>query len=761
MKRVIFFYLIFIEFVCYPQWRHYVGTSYVPNSTGAAQIWSGKINSTGDTALCDKGPNMVITGKDFNSDYGLPYKSAATISQLASSYGVVPNPDSIWFDGNHVPRQIPICLFFQDMDYFHQIFTKHQAQRLDANGVETYEPRVTHIVTYSDVQTGANLINENLWFLVPSKLTSNFVDCGVGKTYTTLETAIAACPTNGTVYVHSGNYIPSGNVLQISKGVTLKGIGNCTMTTTTGNYCQQLGAAGSPTIIIEGFRYITGKTYLTGILNFYNLVLRRCYVPQLTSLCNSPTYQSSVTIDQCIFNNTTVMSSGLSSIGNVTISNSYLKNIQWDCTVGATHTTTYTNNKIVKTHSTPTQAITLVNGNLTMKGNYISPNYRIISIQASSLMPSELNVIIDYNQCIANTTNSSGYSFISSVDNNARYHWHVYNNKFYSVSTIVGGEFVSLKNSTFDFQNNIFISKCQPQTAFSNCVFQHENGLNLAGGKFNYNYIEINGVGLSIGIDGTAFSNIYNGSEVIGNTLIGSYRDYPTYLGGQHGFILMNGINNIVKYNYIYGCTFAFVIKNCNQASTTEGFYCNVLHNNYYGFHIAGLAEINVFNNTYVNDQHFTIFNPAPYISYTYYQSQNGVADYLPINNIYRNNISYTTEPTGTMAAFSGASMVGCSWDYGLLYGGNIIFGSISTNYATLALAQAAGYLINSINTNPNITSSTQLWPVTPITSPAIDLGSPYNIGLDTTTFFGDENHYPVIVTKQQGSQWQLGAYIQ
>jgi hypothetical protein len=749
MRQIIIYILLLISLDVRSQWWHNAGISYVPNYTGAAQIWSGKI--VGDSLICDKGPNMAITGKDFDSNwtYGLPIKSVATISQLASSYGVVPNPDSIWFDGNHVPRQIPICLFFQDMDYVHQIFTRILPQILDANGVETYQSRVSSIVTYSAVQSGANLINENLWFLVPAKPTGAKIrEAGPGKTYSTITLAINASNSGDTILVYRGTY---SETIVATKYLTIIGVGGFSrVVTTTGLYAVYSNSNPN----IERLYFSTAKTNLfSAESTAVKINVKNCYCMSLTNLSRDVTWAIAVNLDGCVMGNYTEV--GGMYLKSAIIKNSYLKNIRWIARTG-TDTISYLNNKIYKNHATTTQAITLNSGNLIIKGNNISVNATVVSVQPLALMGTELQVSLSHNNVTGNTTNSAAYSFFSSLDNNARYHWDVSDNKFTSYSTTLGGYFFSIKNATFDIKRNIFIAKCRPQTPFTCVGFDHQNGLNLAGGKFNNNYIECNTTAFGIGSDGSAFANIYNGTEIIGNTLIGSYRDNPTYLGGQHGFTIINGINHIIKHNYIYGCAWALVVKNCNQAYTTGGFWGNVLHNNFNGFHIAGLVDVNIFNNTTVNDQHFTIFNPVPYISYTYAQSQNKVADYPAINNIYKNNISYTTESVGTMAFFSGTTITGCLWENGLLYGGNYIFGYTS-NYETLAAAQAAGYLANCLDANPNIVSSTQLWPSTPITGNASNVGAPYNCLLKQSTFWGDTLHIPSIDTMTVMPQ--LGAY--
>lgn len=57
-----------------------------------------------------------------------------------------------------------------------------------------------------------------------------------------------------------------------------------------------------------------------------------------------------------------------------------------------------------------------------------------------------------------------------------------------------------------------------------------------------------------------------------------------------------------------------------------------------------------------------------------------------------------------------------------------------------------------------NLTLSA-LWPIPAITG-GINLGSPYDYGLDISTNWGNDTQLPIVITKQQSSNWDIGAYI-
>ena len=84
-----------------------------------------------------KGDDVLITGYDFPTGWtnGFPYKSAATIDVFGQT-------------------GVPVISLFQNFDYANQYFTRHVAQVVDDNGVETSEAYVCDIVAYSEALTG-------------------------------------------------------------------------------------------------------------------------------------------------------------------------------------------------------------------------------------------------------------------------------------------------------------------------------------------------------------------------------------------------------------------------------------------------------------------------------------------------------------------------------------------------------------------------------------------------------------------------------
>ena len=140
------------------------GSTLNPPAYSLATLWlDGTIvDVEGSKYFVDKraGNNVLITGYDFPAGWtkGFPYKSAATIDIFGQT-------------------AVPVISLFQNIDYLNQYFTKHAAQVVDGNGVETYEPRVLELVAYSAPLTGDNLTAANTYFGVPAEdATAEWID---------------------------------------------------------------------------------------------------------------------------------------------------------------------------------------------------------------------------------------------------------------------------------------------------------------------------------------------------------------------------------------------------------------------------------------------------------------------------------------------------------------------------------------------------------------------------------------------------------
>ncbi len=736
----------------------------VPNIGNVAQLWSGQI--LGNELICSIGPNFDIINKDFDSNwtFGIPWKSSALIAQKASSYGIVPDVNNFWFQGDGTPNQIPVISFFQNIDYANQIFSKHYSQSINPdNFVETYEGRVVVICTYSSPQTGNNLTVCNRYFSVPVKPTSNIREVGTGKTYSTFLAAKNAATSGDTILIYSGNYTETAYLPISSKNLTFKALGNVTLTTSGGGMGILLT---NSVCTFERIYFKIGQAYFIdgGVSN--GVTISKCRIDSVTNLLdskNSRNWLANLTVNDSIIGTNSSTSLITAGYQEVTISNSLLINVRNYVDNGMT----ILNNKMI--HNYTTSLVYMFqpsNGNCTTRGNKISVNYGIVNIAPAALFPQELTFDVKYNSILTidRVATTDYMLFTSSNVGNVKYKWDVYNNIVTSSLTDKGGYIFSINQQNFDVENNIFITNSTGLKAINHFNAPANNTIKTVSGKFKNNFCDsdaINGQIIYIGVDFAAYTDMYNGTEISGNYIRGGFGNHPTESGLIHGMFIGGGKNYKIFNNWIEDCEVGIVVKNINQNFDSGGIYSNILKNNTMGIWVGGAEDMVISNNTaYINNTYTQSFTQAFTIA-TY--TITGTT-YYPSNCLFRNNIVYSTGNTGGLFHIYDSQCLtnGCSFENGQLYGGQYLASIESgAGYSTLATAQAAGILLNCLNVNPNFTSVTQLWPITPITSVATDLGSPYNVGIDTTTNWGDSTHIPTIFTKNQGTPWQIGAFIQ
>ena len=129
-------------------------------------------------------------------------------------------------------------------------------------------------------------------------------------------------------------------------------------------------------------------------------------------------------------------------------------------------------------------------------------------------------------------------------------------------------------------------------------------------------------------------------------------------------------------------------------------------------------------------------------------------------NNLY-NNIVKTTLPSGTYSDIyiEESGMIQYS-NNNILYTSGLPVSKIGLNTYTLfsdwnnAGFDLNGYF-NNITLNNYIPDSNSI-----SIENGYDLGISYNTGLDISTDWGSDTELPIVVTKQQGASWDIGAYI-
>lgn len=183
------------------------------------------------------GRDFLITSYDFDVAWttGFPYKSIATISAPAADAALIAaDINNFLYDAGGTPNQIPVVSLFQDIDYEHKIFCKHEVQVVDSDDIETYEPRVSRVFMASDVLTGATLTQAQTYFGVPSENTTTMAwvattgndSTGNGSKatpYKTLDKIKATAKT--VVYLRSGSYTTAAQSTFAGNELTIIGTG--------------------------------------------------------------------------------------------------------------------------------------------------------------------------------------------------------------------------------------------------------------------------------------------------------------------------------------------------------------------------------------------------------------------------------------------------------------------------------------------------------------------------------------------------------
>lgn len=727
--------------------------------------------------LADKSVNhrhLLITDYDFPENWssGFPYKSAATVSAPVGDAALIAaDVNNFFYDSGGNPNQIPVVSFFQNVDYANKLFCRHQAQLLDVNGVETFEPRVKEIVLYANAKTGAELTKCNSYFSVPIEATTNVI--WVAKTgsdatgngtkanpYLTINKGYNIASGN-IIYVKSGTYVENGfatGYLYLDKVCTLQGVGNvivkaATSTTQIVNTIVAAGTFNLNNLILDGAGavaqliniYAAGQTVNANKLFFKGLKTYAIYGGANTT----------ANVTNCVSKHTSVIAFNAS--GAININTSFLTNT----TPSANAPISVINTKCINNISAGI-ALRVLYNSATIKGNYIKSTG--VGIQAyGSAMADAKDVNISYNKFyVENYTGDGSLYGINVLATGSKYNLSITDNFFFQNSTGAlganGGGFIYINDQVApQILRNVLISNTT--SYFPTIAHKFTGDVTSGANKINYNFVKsesLTGVCISIGME-DGHGNIADNSEIIGNFIEGFKKNNPLSDGSIHGILANCGKNMIIKYNYVGHTVAGLVVKTGIQDTYTEnGVIYNILEDNTEGVFIRGIAGINVFGNTiYHSDNTYT----NAFIAGVIANENSAVAgDQFCENVIVKNNIIYADANSGYLVQFDAhASANGCIAEYNQLYGASyLLYDGVS--YSNLSTSQAAGKLLNCEVGNPNLTLG--LWPTTPITI-GENLDTDYDDGLDITTNWGNTTQVPTVVTKQQSVPWQVGAYVQ
>ncbi len=711
------------------------------------------------------GYHIDIINNDITPGFvGIPYKSGALIAQKVANFGLVPDPTNFWFTAG-IPNQIPVVSLFQNIDYGNQIFTRHVAQSLNGAGEEIIEPAVIEFATYATVLTGASLTNANIYFGVPTEVTSNvfWVDGVNGNDTTGTGTKLLPWKTlskantgtsNKTIYVKTAYYTEASN-LTLLTGQTWNFIGYCPLVSagaaalvcngTSG--CTVNGAIVTPASGGRGFYFVSGN----------NNTVNRCKINNNGAFRNIQVLAGTGNV---IRNSILINTGGTIhlhlSVG-CDITGNYFGGLSSDNSIQFQHASTQTYNiaynKFAQTVAN-TKYLFLYNfaGNYYVKYNTFKTTGGVGLL--SLLNGASMTGINHWKYNDITYTNPTG-SIIQYADQTNAVTIEIENNYFNIIGGLSSFYTVQILGQATPKVNNNYI--------YANTLF---NGINIASqsvkgaAEINYNTIclPLDGGHITLGSDvNNTWDNGHNDSTIIGNKLYGVWYYSPVTVSNLgHGIAIFNCINCKVKYNYVNGANHLVVIKASDRTPAMVNTDCVVSYN--IGINNEGslfpktMSGIKFYNNTTYADNP-NIVNIAGGV---YMLASTGPT----INCEFRNNIFIDKTPLNAnisvISVPQPGSLIGFVSNNNIIYSQNNFIADLSTVKKTWTQWQALGYDANSLNQDISFvnTITEKFYLNTPIFN-GTNLTATYDDGLDTTT------NWPIIITNQQGPIWQNGAYVQ
>src|SRR5208283_2679812 len=128
----------------------------------------------------------------------------------------------------------------------------------------------------------------------------------------------------------------------------------------------------------------------------------------------------------------------------------------------------------------------------------------------------------------------------------------------------------------------------------------------------NFTFKNPDGYTILIGADPQGYYvNMYNGTQFIGNSLIGS-GVIGSSSNDTHGLFLGGSVAGIWKYNLVQNGIYGISTKSYGGDNTGGYIAYNVIYNTRYSIDVKGTKNTLIYNNTlYANDQTTTSYNYA------------------------------------------------------------------------------------------------------------------------------------------------------
>jgi len=331
-------------------------------------------------------------------------------------------------------------------------------------------------------------------------------------------------------------------------------------------------------------------------------------------------------------------------------------------------------------------------------------------------------------------------------------------NKFNSISTSLlttSNAFIQLQSQVAPVVNNNLCVDVTP-TQFIHINLVSASGFTTGAVQITRNICITEAVAnytISLGAE-NLHPNNFNGAIIKYNTIIGSLLNRPGTASTCHAMLLNCGIDMQIAYNNVSYSNMGIIVKaGAEAAYASGGVWSNQIYNCQNGIWFRGISGANCFNNTVVYD----LASPIHSVGIKADENAAAAGTQNSSNIICKNNITYINAGFSIeFDAYAGAN--GCVAEWTRFKPSTNFLKVGATTYTSIATAQAAGWL----NNCDAVTTSFSVYPnVYPTAINGTDLGTDYDDGYDTTSFLGNVYKMPIVVTKQQAAQWQLGAWIQ
>jgi len=710
-----------------------------------------------------KGENLLITGYDFPTGWtkGFPYKSVATIDIFGQT-------------------GVPVVSLFQNFDYENKYFCKHDAQVVDVNGVEIYEARISGIVAYSEVLTGADLDKANVYFNPPTEdLTAKWVtslgnDANAGTKALpklTIQNVVSAFNTGQKIYFKTQNpFTLSTGYFNADLNNNLYFIGFCVIKPTDGTYLFRTQNANRNNISgLVAIREIADNCVLD-ISSGGNLVFQRNYIKMNLGQYVGSTGKDFFNNIFCgIFTNAVGCLRLTSPTVPVTVSGNLFagevqgSDIQY--TAGSQNLSIINNKHVGKPRSDGGSNIDItktITGNVLIKGNYFrngngNAANRMNLACVGNLATTDYLLEIAYNRFYIDFVDYKTMELkdhqINTPNIHDNYIEYTIGDRIVCISFHAGNALVErniiycpviIGNTANQGEDDItgeaianeILSASISQTIQNNKIRSNRQG----NGHIHFGY------GVSTNSDNKVVAVVKN------NHISGFGYFNVSMTGTAYGIDIGNQINADVRYNFLTGIYRGIQIVG-DYIYTEKGVQYNIFKNTVIGVSITGMNNVAVANNTI-----HTTYNDAIGL-----ENKTGSE-----GTVFKNNI---VAMLGTGSNYGAKVINGTTnyIDYNLYYSPNGTLKFSDGSDKTFAQWQALGYDTHSIVLtteqynglfNDAINNDFSLKTGSVAIGSGVALDAAYDDGLDTSTNWGTDSQTPVVVTKQQGANWDIGAYI-